>query len=82
MAKCVSCKKVKTCPFADDDSAYCDHFEQKPMTNADRIRAMTDKELAWLLSLRICRKKLCDVDCGKFLNCKMCFLDWLKQEVE
>lgn len=35
----------KTVDFAVDDGV-CRNFEGKPMTNADRIRAMTDEELA------------------------------------
>ncbi len=49
------------------------------MTNADRIRAMTDEELAHAL--------MCQPDqwpeglpCEE-ANCIKCTLDWLKQEV-
>ena len=47
-------------------------------TNADRIRAMTDEELAEKLSSFRCPQKWCFPDDGK--NCKSCWLDWLKQE--
>lgn len=45
------------------------------MTNADRIRAMTDEELAeWF-----CDNVSCD--CGCLANdCKACWFDFLKQE--
>lgn len=61
----------------------------KPLTNADRIRAMTDKELAeFLAELRIapsCTGK-CHKDYeiyGKLRTfCHDCWLDWLKTEGE
>lgn len=58
---------------------------KKPQTNADRIRAMSDEELAeWLDSLRygfgceLCEKvfKGCDE------NCRTHFMEWLKQPAE
>ena len=63
----------------------CPNFkEPMPLTNADRIRSMTDEELAELWWER--------VDCGECpvhkeckltgQDCKRLALDWLKQEVE
>ena len=66
------------------------HYKPKPITNADRIRSMTDEELAELLTA-VAQKsanKLCDslktveVDLS---NCNFhilyeAHLDWLKQE--
>ena len=53
-------------------------------TNADRIRAMTDEELAETLCLAGCNK--CDWNqiCGKSneRDCENDWLDWLKQEAE
>ena len=65
-----------------------ENHESEPQTNADRIRAMTDEELAaWLERIRLC----CAADlCGR--SCpfvKVCYsnaeqpietLDWLRQE--
>ena len=55
--------------------------KQKKLTNADRIRQMTDEELAELLDEDGCaecvnRPEVCDIECyyGR--------LAWLKQEVE
>lgn len=51
------------------------------MTNADRIRSMTDEELAeWIGSLNACVSKD-DEYCYKFKNCNDCRLEWLKSEV-
>lgn len=51
-------------------------------TNADRIRSMTDEELAKLLDNA-------RVSCGGVMggrncmaDCRKCWLDWLRQEVE
>jgi hypothetical protein len=74
-----TCQAVDYCPQATP-----------PKTNADRIRSMTDEELAgWLERIRLC----CATDlCGR--NCpfaEVCYssaavpketLDWLKQEAE
>lgn len=51
------------------------------MTNADRIRQMTDEELA---SLNICAEVTfsnADYKCPDVDNCYGCKLAWLKQEV-
>ena len=54
--------------------------QQKPQTNADRIRAMTDEKLAELFWIRadceLCPNKepYCSDDCKKH------WLDWLKEE--
>ncbi len=46
------CKAIgKTVDFAVDDGVCLDFDECKQMTNADRIRAMSDEELAeWILN--------------------------------
>ena len=52
-------------------------------TNADRIRAMSDEELAKLLSndARACPDRIVRcVDYGN--NCESCWLGWLKQPAE
>lgn len=54
--------------------------DNKALTNADRIRAMGDEELAVTL---MCPNEMglaeipCDHDDGK--NCCVCLLNWLKQ---
>ena len=54
------------------------------MTNADRIRAMTDEELAeWLAKITDCGE--CKVSTSRCMvsekSCACAWLDWLKQEV-
>ena len=53
-----------------------------PMTNADRIRAMSDEELAEaIISIPMCVGTDDDKDCEKD-GCKDCFLNWLQQPAE
>ena len=64
---------------------WFDHLQAQPITNADRIRTMTDEELAdWLKSIRYswtCVPKDNGNRCSVFKDdCNACWLDWLKQE--
>ena len=77
---CKNCKNMD-CYWVGMDDEICDEY--LPKTNADKIRSMTDKELAsmWFLY----------VDCGECPMHKECnmlprdclrlVLAWLKQEV-
>ena len=65
-------------------------IESKPKTNADRIRNMTDDELAeFLVRVNGAYAKDCMVgievckydDCAD-MDCEDCFLEWLQAEVE
>ena len=54
------------------------------MSSADRIRSMTDEELAVFLEGAVCPPPFngswCRRDSERW-NCKDCWLDWLKKEV-
>lgn len=52
-----------------------------PITNADRIRAMADEEMAWELA-RICRMPFYKDDSEIDEYEVDCWANWLKQEVE
>lgn len=57
------------------------------LTNADRIRAMTDEELAEFVNDLFYGLQdnpgMCDVcDRDSVQNCKACWLDWLKASTE
>ena len=55
---------------------------REPMTNADRIRAMSDEELAELID-RETDSCAPTGDCEKMHRyCKACWLDWLQQPAE
>ena len=52
MSEFVDCRTCKSdCVRADGNYGYtfCDKYTHPPMTNADRIRAMSDEELAEFL---------------------------------
>ena len=64
-------------------------FKSEPNTNADRIRAMSDEELATNFASRCCPVKDEFYNCGEinkkefsWEDCKSCWLDWLKSPVE
>lgn len=65
------------------NNAQMDIFREvtaPPKSNADRIRQMTDEELATQLEAFICNKiKQCR---REDINCIECALKWLKQEVK
>ena len=64
------------------------NYKAKQMTNADRIRAMSDEELAVFLAEEVPHGDCygCELDCyhaeqGKFANmCQGAWYKWLKQE--
>lgn len=80
--KCINCNSY----FSKNDIlGGGEETTPKPKTNADRIRSMTDEELAEAFSsISCCYEKA--QDCMKYSdgkggrNCKKCWLDWLKQE--
>lgn len=75
------CEKVIDSPDPDMQRD-CQHFCEK--TNADRIRAMSDEELAKLL-LDGCRGAKCDdQQQNEFgsVNCFQCRRTWLQQPAE
>ena len=85
MAKCTGVRcpmqfgyKVEECNHTD-----CP-YRTEPITNADRIRAMTDEELAkWLCS--ISTAECCDRSCLARYMCDLGdngLIKWLKQPAE
>jgi hypothetical protein len=56
------------------------------MTNADKLRAMTDEEMANEFSGQCPAVfggyRMSGEDCAGFESCQECWIDWLKQEVE
>ena len=80
--KQVFCKRYHLHMGIYEDASRCREFERKPQTNADKIRAMTDEELAmaictdfggipWCKNIPECQDSLC----------VGCVVKWLKQEV-
>lgn len=64
----------------------CENYHSRyKRTNGDRIRAMTDEELAsYITGIWYSFEEMpgmCDVcDASSVQNCSECWLDWLKQE--
>ena len=63
---------------------YLESNPQKPITNADRIRAMTDEELAYFIACDyyVPHCPIADGCLGDHEGCDGCWLEWLKQEAE
>lgn len=87
MTKCTG----KRCPMQVGYKVdECNHkdcpYRTEPITNADRIREMSDEELAEFIDR--CEmgdidyaKTFCDLCNGQY-ECDQCRLDWLKQPAE
>ena len=85
---CVMCKNEGDdfydlcceCEYPENSDDPPAKYEPKPMTNADRIRSMSDEELADFIT-----DDMCGLICGDPLacegQCKQKMLDWLKKEV-
>lgn len=72
---CTDCKVNGICQDAFTDvSQFCNGSKPKPLTNADRLRAMTDKELA-----RFMAHYDSITEVGEQLAYER-WLDWLRQE--
>ena len=65
----------------------CENCTRPSKTNADRIRSMSDEELAALCESGCPPRRGCpdltkeDVDKSYHELCQKCWLDWLKEEV-
>ena len=74
---------ICTCKKEECDMCNKKYFD--PITNADRIRSMTDEKLAAWLGVYCNGQtaqevgKPCVSDMG---SCEECWLDWLKRESE
>lgn len=88
MKDCVSCVHEYLSPMSDTcrecGIAMLNYKEAKPkrITNADRIRAMTDEELADYFSELSCWPHASKEVCRGMANCMDCWLGWLKEEVK
>lgn len=71
--KCENCTKYDDCRTGSGLTWPCGAYVTKTFTNADRIRAMSDEELAEFLST-----KLND----DFYGCPDLTLQWLQQPAE
>ena len=86
MSEFVDCRTCKSdCVRADGNYGYtfCDKYTHPPMTNADRIRAMSDEELAWYLMLWRCEAvaKHNGVS-SEYTDTQKNILNWLQKPTE
>ena len=86
-----NCKDCESrCAHAGENRSFvcpkgvsCKVKKETPETNADRIRAMSDEELAQvpkMFSGYPC--VYLDRECGREEKCEDCLLEWLRQPVE
>ena len=73
------CEKVSDSPY-ENMERECVHFRH--MTNADRIRAMSDEELAEFIKHIKVRAVLCKAVKNNDAFEELCSAEWLKQPVE
>ena len=79
--RCKDCKHDKgKCVGASRRGGHKNCFEKKIMTNGDRIRAMSDEELALFLHEEYCPSEHRDGVCDE--DCKNCWLRYLRKPAE
>ena len=72
----------------EESEAYALHCsDETTTTNADRLREMTDEELAWFIGYYGCPPNTHNSCPKEFAgedetDCEACWLKWLKEEVE
>lgn len=77
MSDCRQCVDFDWCAEHED----CGLFKQKPITNADRIRAMSDEELAeWFGKIQYDTAYYCAGEYEQHYPYPADWLDWLRQE--
>ena len=81
-ANCKNCANVGECGVTKIGCAF--YRSRENITEADRIRGMTDEELAdWLLGASGCGPEWDHEYCRSRPHCGVnCWLDWLRKPVE
>ncbi|MGM9669738.1 MAG: hypothetical protein ACI3VZ_08300 [Faecousia sp.] len=74
---------LANCQDKEQMARCIEEHQQKPMTNAQKIRSMSDEELCQLLMKFV----PCDfVECDRYSydcdECDECIMKWLKQKAE
>ena len=86
MATCQICKyggRPKDNPPCSDCKGYSNYEYEKLCTNGDRIRAMSDEELAWeLMTWRLETEAKHQGIESNYPNTQKSILEWLKQPAE
>ena len=77
--------QITECSITAKTCSVCDGFGfvEVPMTNADRIREMSDEELAWkLMTWRLETEAKHNGIESNYPNTQVTILEWLKQPAE
>ena len=81
--KCGSCIGKTLCGEPEDTALVCvDRVIGKPMTNADRIRSMTDEELVEFIKNIKVRAALCKAVKNNDAFEELCSAEWLQMPAE
>ena len=80
-SRCIHAGKDRN--FVCINGVSCKITTEKPQTNADRIRSMSDEELAWELMLWRCEAtaKYHGIE-SQYPDTQSTILDWLQQPAE
>ena len=86
MVDCKICEHPY-CQYAGEQRGFvinCTNYmpRQKPQTNADRIRAMSDEELAEFRAGGHCPPSRRFPNCATIEPCSKCWLEYLRQPVK
>ena len=85
--KCYNCKKLDDCASGSGLVWPCGAYAPKTVTNSDKIRSMTDQELAVFLSRDLkepcdyCQLAVFEGACTETL-CEDAMMKWLRQPAE
>jgi hypothetical protein len=87
--KCKKCANKNYCAWSESEILNCMNYgypNYSPMRKADRIRSMTDEEIAdFLRDAGQCDRR-CPAEVGDCIfsdsACRIAWLAWLKQEVK
>lgn len=88
MSRCFGCKHKGELSHVCDECFNGEMFEKEVVTNADRIRSMTNEELAGLIdnSMNVFSCPMCDMyeqaDICEPEDCYGYILKWLKKEIK
>ena len=83
MAKCTGVRCPMQCGYKVEECNHTDcPYRTEPITNADRIRAMTDEELVEFIKNIKVRAALCKAVKNYDAFEELCSAEWLKQPAE
>jgi len=82
MTNCTDCRyQENMCKWPCDDCVKGDKWEERPLTNADKIRAMTDEEIAdWIYDITTNALRILQIGSDMSTQSYFGWLNWLKQE--